>query len=80
MLLFSLILLPLFSSFSANSRANPTALLLSSMMMLRHMKLDSFADRIHKAALQTIAEGTRTGDLGGKASTQQYTQAIIDKL
>ncbi|GAA5990569.1 hypothetical protein JCM10908_003136 [Rhodotorula pacifica] len=65
---------------AGQGRANPTALLLSSMMMLRHMKLDSFADRIHKAALQTIAEGTRTGDLGGKASTQQYTQGIIDKL
>jgi isocitrate dehydrogenase (NAD+) len=32
-------------------------------------------------ALQTIAEGaTITGDLGGKASTKEYTRAIIDKL
>ncbi|KAF9055391.1 hypothetical protein BDZ89DRAFT_938496 [Hymenopellis radicata] len=61
--------------------ANPTALLLSSMMMLRHMNLYEHAEKIEKAALTTIAEGkTITGDLGGKASTKEYTQAIISKL
>ncbi|KAF9652164.1 hypothetical protein BDM02DRAFT_3178341 [Thelephora ganbajun] len=61
--------------------ANPTALLLSSMMMLRHMNLNEYADKIEKAALTTIAEGKHvTGDLGGKASTKEYTQAIITKL
>ncbi|KAK4161292.1 putative isocitrate dehydrogenase [NAD] subunit 2 [Cladorrhinum sp. PSN259] len=61
--------------------ANPTALLLSSMMMLRHMSLNEYADRIEKAAFATLAEGKAlTGDLGGKASTQQFTEAIIEKL
>ncbi|KZP32998.1 mitochondrial NAD-dependent isocitrate dehydrogenase subunit 2 precursor [Athelia psychrophila] len=61
--------------------ANPTALLLSSMMMLRHMNLNPYAEKIQAAALTTIAEGKSiTGDLGGKASTQEYTQAIIQKL
>ncbi|KAL5527222.1 hypothetical protein ACEPAG_6013 [Sanghuangporus baumii] len=61
--------------------ANPTALLLSSLMMLRHMDLYDHAGKIEKAALSTIAEGkTITGDLGGKASTKEYTQAIIAKL
>jgi len=61
--------------------ANPTALLLSSLMMLRHMNLGEYAEKIEKAALTTIAEGKHiTGDLGGKASTTEYTQAIIDKL
>ena len=61
--------------------ANPTALLLSSMMMLRHMDLGQYADRIEKAAFATLAEGKAlTGDLGGKASTQQFTEAIINKL
>ncbi|THG99313.1 hypothetical protein EW026_g3017 [Hermanssonia centrifuga] len=61
--------------------ANPTALLLSSLMMLRHMNLTPYADKIEKAALGTIAEGKSiTGDLGGKASTQEYTAAIIEKL
>ncbi|KDQ29406.1 hypothetical protein PLEOSDRAFT_1064201 [Pleurotus ostreatus PC15] len=61
--------------------ANPTALLLSSLMMLRHMNLNEYADKIEKAALTTIAEGkTITGDLGGKSSTKEYTSAIIAKL
>ncbi|BGO98141.1 NAD-dependent isocitrate dehydrogenase [Rhodotorula toruloides] len=60
--------------------ANPTALLLSSLMMLRHMKLTQKADLIEKAVLSTIAEGTRTRDLGGKASTQQFTDEILKKL
>ena len=38
--------------------ANPTALLLSSVMMLRHLKLTAYADQIHKAVLGTIAEGS----------------------
>lgn len=37
--------------------ANPTALLLSSVMMLQHMGLDSIGDRIRKAIFDTIAEG-----------------------
>ncbi|KAH9977788.1 hypothetical protein BGW80DRAFT_1557798 [Lactifluus volemus] len=61
--------------------ANPTALLLSSLMMLRHMNLNDHADKIEKATLTTIAEGKRiTGDLGGKASTKEYTTAIVEKL
>ncbi|KAJ7498866.1 hypothetical protein FB451DRAFT_1203260 [Mycena latifolia] len=61
--------------------ANPTALLLSSLMMLRHMNLFDYADKIEKAALTTIAEGKFiTGDLGGKSSTSEYTDAIIKKL
>ncbi|PAV20823.1 mitochondrial NAD-dependent isocitrate dehydrogenase subunit 2 precursor [Pyrrhoderma noxium] len=61
--------------------ANPTALLLSSIMMLRHMELFQHAEKIEKAALSTIAEGkTITGDLGGKASTKEYTEAIIKKI
>ncbi|RSH78084.1 NAD-dependent isocitrate dehydrogenase [Apiotrichum porosum] len=61
--------------------ANPTALLLSSLMMLRHMGLNEYAARIEKATLSTIAEGKAiTGDLGGKASTSAYTDAIIAKL
>jgi len=61
--------------------ANPTALLLSSLMMLRHMKLGDFANQIERATLSTIAEGKAiTGDLGGKATTAEYTNAIIEKL
>lgn len=37
--------------------ANPTALLLSSVMMLEHMRLNTYADKISGAVLKTIAEG-----------------------
>jgi len=61
--------------------ANPTALLLSSMMMLRHMNLNEYADKIEKATLTTIAEGKAiTGDLGGKASTKEFAASIISKI
>ncbi|KAK6087383.1 isocitrate nad-dependent [Seiridium cupressi] len=66
---------------AGQGKANPTALLLSSMMMLRHMGLTQYADRIEKATFDTLAEGKAlTGDLGGKASTSDYSGAIISKL
>ncbi|KAF5009023.1 hypothetical protein FDECE_4737 [Fusarium decemcellulare] len=61
--------------------ANPTALLLSSIMMLRHMGLTEHAVRIESAIFDTLAEGKAlTGDLGGKAKTHEYAQAIISRL
>ncbi|KAL4978433.1 hypothetical protein BDW66DRAFT_130372 [Aspergillus desertorum] len=61
--------------------ANPTALLLSSIMMLQHMGLNEHASRIQKAIFDTLAEGkTLTGDLGGKAKTHEYADAIIKRL
>ncbi|XP_068667892.1 isocitrate dehydrogenase [NAD] catalytic subunit 5, mitochondrial-like [Aristolochia californica] len=61
--------------------ANPTALLLSSVEMLRHLKLHDKAEQIHGAVLKTIAEGKyRTGDLGGTASTTEFTKGVCDNL
>jgi isocitrate dehydrogenase (NAD+) len=61
--------------------ANPTALLLSSMMMLRHMSLNEYADKIERAIFATLADGKYlTGDLGGKAKTHEYAKAITDRL
>lgn len=61
--------------------ANPTALLLSSIMMLRHMGLNKEAERVESAIFKTLADGKAlTGDLGGKAKTHEYAQAIIDNL
>ncbi|KAG6547628.1 hypothetical protein Mapa_011077 [Marchantia paleacea] len=66
---------------AGKNMANPTALLLSSVMMLQHLNMNDKADQIHKAILQTIAEGKYlTGDLGGKAGTTDYTKAVIDNL
>lgn len=61
--------------------ANPTALLLSGVAMLRHLKLTDKADRIHDAILNTIAEGKhRTVDLGGTSTTTDFTKAVCDHL
>lgn len=61
--------------------ANPTAMLLSSLMMLDYMGLHEPAQRL-KAALNAVcAEGKHlTGDLGGKATTTEYTKALIEKI
>ena len=61
--------------------ANPTALILSAVMMLHHMGERAPADRIQQAVLDVLAEGKHmTGDLGGKATTTQYTDAIVARL
>ncbi|EHA56124.1 isocitrate dehydrogenase (NAD(+)) idh1 [Pyricularia oryzae] len=62
-------------------QANPTALILSGSMLLRHLGLDDHANRISKAVYAVIAEGkTRTRDMGGEATTNQFTKAILDKM
>ena len=66
---------------AGQNKANPTALLLSSVMMLRYLKLEEHAARVENAVLSTIAEGKYiTADLGGKASCSEYTNAICEKL
>jgi isocitrate dehydrogenase (NAD+) len=60
--------------------ANPTALLLSGVLMLRHIGEGEMADRVTKALGDTLASGTRTRDLGGKASTAEFTEAICTRL
>jgi isocitrate dehydrogenase (NAD+) len=58
--------------------ANPTALLLSGVMMLRHLGEAAAADRIEDAVRRVLGDGkVRTGDLGGTASTLQYADALI---
>jgi isocitrate dehydrogenase (NAD+) len=61
--------------------ANPTALLLSSVMMLRWLKLTAEANRLQTAVLKVYAEKKAlTCDLGGTASTQEFTTAILAAL
>jgi isocitrate dehydrogenase (NAD+) len=66
---------------AGQNKANPTALLLSGTMMLRHLGFYEQAERIQQAALDVIREGKHlTGDLGGKGTTTEYTDAIIQKI
>ena len=61
--------------------ANPTALLLSAVMMLHHLDLSTYADNIKKSCLEVIKEGKyRTGDLGGTATCSEFTNEICNKL
>jgi isocitrate dehydrogenase (NAD+) len=61
--------------------ANPTALLLSALMMLRHIHEDTAADRIMRALGRVLAAGTvRTGDLGGSATTTEFTNTVCHAI
>lgn len=58
--------------------ANPTALLLSSVMMLRHLGHHEQADRIANSVLRVCSDGRcLTVDLGGAASTNEYKVEVI---
>jgi len=66
---------------AGQNKANPTALLLSACMMLRHLGLREEASLLNQSVLQVIKEGkTLTGDLGGKSTTSQYTDAICSLI
>src|SRR5689334_16875682 len=58
--------------------ANPTALLMSGILMLRHLNEREAADRIENAMLKVYEEGkVRTRDVGGDAKTGEFARAII---
>lgn len=62
-------------------KANPTALLLSACLMLRHLGETSCAQQIEAALTAVLQEGkTLTFDLGGNASTEEFAQAVIAHL
>ncbi|KAL9037816.1 MAG: hypothetical protein Q9214_005535, partial [Letrouitia sp. 1 TL-2023] len=62
-------------------QANPTAMLLSSSMLLRHLGLDEHANRISKGVYDVIEEGNvRTRDMGGNSTTHEFTRAVLDKM
>jgi NAD-dependent isocitrate dehydrogenase len=61
--------------------ANPTAMLLSAVSMLRHIEQLDVADRIENSVFKVLQEGkSKTRDLGGRASTDDYTRAVIANL
>ena len=61
--------------------ANPTALLMSTVMMLEWLDLAPVAQRIEKAVWKVYTEGkVKTGDLGGKSNTAEFTRAVIGAM
>jgi 3-isopropylmalate dehydrogenase len=61
--------------------ANPLAMFLSAALMLRHgLGLEAQAAAVESAVDQALAEGLRTADLGGTATTAEATQAVLEHL
>lgn len=66
---------------SGKNIADPIGSLLTSVMMLRHMKLETYASQIENAVFSVIQEKqVRTVDIGGDSTTRQFTKAVIDRL
>jgi len=70
-----------FSQGVGRNVANPSAMILCSVKMLRHVNLGNYADLIKSALLHVLKTGkVRTKDLGGYASTTEFTLAVINSL
>ena len=67
--------------YAGQNKANPTALILSGGLMLRHIGETDAADRVESAVRAVIAEGrTTTYDLGGSAGTREFAEAVADRV
>ncbi|MCI1274253.1 MAG: isocitrate/isopropylmalate dehydrogenase family protein [Clostridiaceae bacterium] len=62
------------------NKANPTALLLSAVEMLKYIDEVDIAQKIENALFKTFAQNKKTFDLGGNLSTTEFTDAIISNL
>jgi isocitrate dehydrogenase (NAD+) len=67
--------------YAGQNKANPTALILSGALMLRHLGETDAAGAVERAVREVIAEGrTTTYDLGGTAGTREYAMAVAARL
>jgi isocitrate dehydrogenase (NAD+) len=64
---------------AGQNKANPTALLMSAILMLRHLDMPVLADRVETAMLETLREGIKTPDVGGSAGTKEFAEAIAKR-
>lgn len=62
------------------NKANPTALLLCAVDMLRYLGENKYAEKIEKALFKTFHENKFTEDLGGTLTTTEFTDAVIANL
>ena len=60
--------------------ANPTALMLSAIQMLRHIGENEAAKKFENALLATFKDGLKTRDLGGTARTAEFANAIVERI
>ena len=67
--------------YAGQNKANPTALILSGALMLRHLDETDAADAVESAVRHVIAEGTTvTYDLGGTAGTREFGAAVGERV
>jgi len=67
--------------YAGQNKANPTALILSGALMLRHLGETDAAAAVERAVREVIAEGTTvTYDLGGTAGTREFGEAVAGRL
>jgi isocitrate dehydrogenase len=68
---------------AGRNKANPTALILSAVMMLRHIGEGSAANEVEQAVMVTLESGVRTADMEGPGeplTTTAFTDAVIQNL
>lgn len=66
---------------AGQNRTNPSAMMLSAVLMLKHLGEKNAAEMLEKALIEVIGEGrTVTYDLGGTASTSEMAGAIVEKM
>nr|CAG8503498.1 1705_t:CDS:10 [Entrophospora candida] len=64
-----------------DNKANPTAFILSGVLLLRHLGLDDDANRIYNAVIKAVLHGSaKTHDMGGNSTTTEFTHEVISNL
>ncbi len=67
--------------YAGQNKANPTALILSGALMLRHMGETTAGDAVESAVREVVARGeTVTYDLGGHAGTREFGEAVASRV
>jgi len=65
---------------AGQDKANPTAMLMSSILMLRHLGADATAETVERALLAAFRDGVKTPDIGGRTGTKAFTKGVIERL
>ena len=65
---------------AGQNKANPTAMLMSAIEMLKYIDKPIIAEKVKKALFKTLESGVKTADIGGNASCSEFTEAIIANL
>ena len=65
---------------AGQNKANPTAMLMSAIEMLKYIDKPIIAEKVKKALFKTLESGVKTADIGGNASCSEFAEAIIANL